>query len=98
MLGMPRVASSTVRTGHPGCKDLRSPDPSTIFLVFAADYRPIRKTIKYLIKFYNFENGPFKYFVLINFKNENARYQVLIPPDTAKYTNVIVEIRFRQII
>ena len=33
------------------------------------------KTINYLEKIFNFENSPFKYFSLINFKNENFKFQ-----------------------
>ena len=45
-----------------------------------------RKAIDYLVKFYNFENSPFKYFSVINLKNENFKYQDFL--HAAKYVNV----------
>lgn len=44
------------------------------------------KAIEYLVKFYDFENSPFKYFAVLNFKNENVKYQDFL--DAAKYVNV----------
>lgn len=44
---------------------------------FATNRLPSRKIIEYLVKFYNFENSPFIYFVVFSFQNENVKPRML---------------------